>query len=187
MKKILGNSVMALLMVFACATDLLAQAPPAQPQTQQARPPQGEGRGAAAAAGAEAPPREEWSVTEGTARVGAQSIPYKASAGTTLLKNDASEPIGLMYSVAYTRSDVKDLSTRPVSFFYNGGPGSSTMWLHMGSFGPKRIQTVNGEFTPPRAVQDRGQRGNAAGQNRHRVHRRHGHGLQPRGRQGHGP
>ena len=145
--------VVLTLCIFAAGVAPHAQAqadpqqPPAtQPQAQQGRP-QGEGRGGAQQA--EPPPKEEWSVTEGTARVGGAAIPYKASAGTTLLKNDAGEPIGLMYSVAYTRSDVKDLSTRPVAFFYNGGPGSSTMWLHMGSFGPKRIQVSNSEFTPP--------------------------------------
>ena len=51
--------------------------------------------------------------------------------------------------MAYTRSDVTDAGTRPVSFLYNGGPGSATMWLHMGAFGPRRVSTVNGEFTPP--------------------------------------
>lgn len=94
-------------------------------------------------------PKEEWSHTERSIQVGGQTIPYKAAAGTTMLKNDAGEPIGLLYSVAYTRSDVKDLSTRPVSFIYNGGPGSASMWLHMGAFGPRRVHTVNGEFTPP--------------------------------------
>jgi carboxypeptidase C (cathepsin A) len=93
--------------------------------------------------------KEEWSVTDHTLKVGAQTIPYKASAGTTLLKDNAGDPTGLLYSVAYTRSDVRDPSTRPISFLYNGGPGSATMWLHMGAFGPKRVWTVNGEFTPP--------------------------------------
>jgi carboxypeptidase C (cathepsin A) len=95
------------------------------------------------------PASEEWSVTDHSIRLGSQVIPYKASAGTTLLKNDRGEPTGLMYSVAYTRSDVKDPGTRPVSFLFNGGPGSASMWLHMGSFGPKRVVTTNGEFTPP--------------------------------------
>jgi len=93
--------------------------------------------------------QEQWSVTQHTIRVGSQTIPYKAAAGTTLLKNDRGEPTGLLYSVAYTRSDVTDAGTRPVSFLYNGGPGSATMWLHMGAFGPRRVATVNGEFTPP--------------------------------------
>jgi len=93
--------------------------------------------------------KEESSVTEHSIRVGGQAISYKAAASTTLLKNDKGDPTGLLYSVAYTRSDVKDLSTRPVSFLYNGGPGSATMWLHMGAFGPRRVYTVNGAFTPP--------------------------------------
>src|SRR5215470_7359022 len=93
--------------------------------------------------------KEESSMTDHSIRVGGQSISYKATASTTLLKNDKGEPTGLMYSVAYTKNDVKDLTTRPVSFLYNGGPGSATMWLHMGAFGPRRVYTVNGQFTPP--------------------------------------
>jgi carboxypeptidase C (cathepsin A) len=100
-------------------------------------------------AASELPSKETWSVTDHTIAIGGQTIPYQASAGTTLLKNDKGDPTGLLYSVAYTRSDVKDPSTRPVAFLYNGGPGSATMWLHMGAFGPKRAWTVNGQFTPP--------------------------------------
>ena len=66
---------------------------------------------------------EEWSTTQHSMRLGGQTIPYAASAGTTLLKNDAGDPIGLMYSASYVRSDVTDKSTRPVSFLFNGGPG----------------------------------------------------------------
>ncbi len=109
----------------------------------------GRGGDAPAAGTEEASTKEESSVTEHTITIGGKVIPYKATASTIQLKNDAGEPIGLMYSVAYTRSDVKDLSTRPISFFYNGGPGSSTMWLHMGAFGPRRVATTEGEFTPP--------------------------------------
>lgn len=93
--------------------------------------------------------KEEVSTTDHTIRAGTQTIPYKATASTTLLKNDKGDSTGLLYSVAYTRTDVKDLSTRPISFLYNGGPGSATMWLHMGAFGPRRVHTVDGEFTPP--------------------------------------
>jgi carboxypeptidase C (cathepsin A) len=93
--------------------------------------------------------KEESSVTDHTIKLGSQTIPYKATASTTLLKNDKGDATGLLYSVAYTRSDVKDLTTRPVSFLYNGGPGSATMWLHMGAFGPRRAWTVDGTFTPP--------------------------------------
>src|SRR5947207_5484875 len=93
--------------------------------------------------------KEESSVTEHSIKISGQTIPYKATASTTLLKNEKGESTGLMYSAAYTRGDVKDLSTRPVAFLYNGGPGSATMWLHMGAFGPRRRHTVDGTFPHP--------------------------------------
>src|SRR6266550_760740 len=94
-------------------------------------------------------PKEEASVTEHTIRIGGQSIPYKAKAGMILLKNAKDEPTALVYSTSYTRSDVKDKSQRPIAFIYNGGPGSSSIWLHMGAFGPRRVVTVNAGSTPP--------------------------------------
>src|SRR5579864_8232551 len=95
------------------------------------------------------PPKEESSVTDHSIRIGSQTIPYKATAATILLKNEKDEPTALLYSTAYTRSDVKDPSQRPIAFVYNGGPGSSSVWLHMGSFSPKRVLTVNAAATPP--------------------------------------
>jgi len=94
-------------------------------------------------------PKEEISVTDHTIKISGQTISYKATAQTILLKDDKGAPIALVYSTAYTRSDVKDPSTRPLSFLYNGGPGSSSVWLHMGSFGPRRVATVNAGITPP--------------------------------------
>src|SRR5580704_6609466 len=106
------------------------------------------------AAAAPAPtPKEESSVTEHSIKIGSQTIPYKATAATILLKNEKDEPTALLYSTAYTRSDVKDPSTRPIAFVYNGGPGSASVWLHMGSFSPKRVVTVNADATPPAPYQ----------------------------------
>ncbi len=95
------------------------------------------------------PPKEESSVTDHTIKIGGQTIPYKATAATILIKNDKDEPTALIYYTAYTRSDVKDMSQRPVSFLYNGGPGSASVWLHMGSMGPRRVMTINAGVTPP--------------------------------------
>jgi len=92
-------------------------------------------------------PQEESS--DHSIKIGAQTIPYKATAATILLKNEKDEPIALLYSTAYTRSDVKDPSTRPIAFVYNGGPGSASVWLHMGSFSRKRVASVNADATPP--------------------------------------
>jgi carboxypeptidase C (cathepsin A) len=142
------NSLILLVVILLLTCGPGARMSAQQTQTQQGRSQTPEGAQQTRSAPTETP-KEEWSVTEHTIRIGGQQIPYKASAGTTLLKNDAGEPTGLLYSVAYTRSDVKDPSTRPVAFLYNGGPGSASMWLHMGAFGPRRVWTVNGEFTPP--------------------------------------
>ena len=94
-------------------------------------------------------PSEEWSTTQHTLRLGNQTIPYTAKAGTTAIKDDDGETLGLMYSVSYVRSGDGDASTRPVTFLFNGGPGSASMWLHMGSVGPKRVVTSNDQYTPP--------------------------------------
>jgi len=95
------------------------------------------------------PPKEESSVTEHSIKIGGQTIPYKAIAGTILLKNEKDEPQALIYSTSYIRTDSKDSSQRPISFIYNGGPGSASVWLHMGAFGPRRVVTANAEHTPP--------------------------------------
>lgn len=94
-------------------------------------------------------PKEESSVTDHTIQLGGQTIPYKATASTTLIKNDEGEPTALIFSIAYVRSDVKDVSQRPIAFVYNGGPGSSSIWLHMGAFGPRRVVTTDAAPTPP--------------------------------------
>src|SRR5262249_1547607 len=114
------------------------------PQTQAQDDRSREGRPAPAE-----PPREEWSVTEHTIQIGGQTIPYKASAGTTLLKNDAGEPIGLLYSVAYIRSDVKEPSARPISFLYNGGPGPAATLVHIGGVRPRRIWSMDRGLNAP--------------------------------------
>src|ERR1700683_3532312 len=132
-------------MRFALTTGLVVaslMAPAAQQSTPPAPNP------SAALSTSAAPAREEWSVTDHTIKLGGQTIPYKAGAGTTILKDDKGEPTGLLYSVAYTRSDVKDPSERPIAFLYNGGPGSATMWLHMGGVGPRRGRKVRGGVAP---------------------------------------
>ena len=95
------------------------------------------------------PPKEESSVTDHKIIIDGKSIPYKATASTILLKDDKGLPTALVYSTAYTRSDVKDLSRRPIAFIYNGGPGSASVWLHMGAFGPARVLTPDAAATPP--------------------------------------
>ncbi|PYP19525.1 MAG: peptidase S10, partial [Gemmatimonadetes bacterium] len=94
-------------------------------------------------------PNEQSSATDHSIRIGNQLVPYRATAATMLLKNDKDESIGVLYYTAYTRTDAKDPSQRPISFIYNGGPGSASAWLHMGAFGPRRIVTTDAAPTPP--------------------------------------
>src|SRR5256885_14353339 len=64
------------------------------------------------------------------------SLAYTATPGTLTIRNDDGAPIASMFYTAYTMESRG--RSRPVTFLFNGGPGSSTMWLHMGSFGPMK-------------------------------------------------
>jgi len=66
-------------------------------------------------------------------------IDYDVEAGETILKDKDGKEQAAMFSVSYLMSGVDDPSTRPVTFLWNGGPGSSSVWLHMGAFGPQRV------------------------------------------------
>jgi len=108
--------------------------------------------------------------SSGTVTIGGRAIPYQATAGTLIVhpkgwddvpRDPASEktppPAGedgadrnptaeaSMFYVAYFKNGG---GPRPVTFFYNGGPGSATFWLHMGAFGPRRIVTASDAHTP---------------------------------------
>ena len=82
-------------------------------------------------------------VTEHQIVNGGKTIRYKATAAETYLKDDKGEAVASIWSVAYTRTGVTDPSTRPVTFIFNGGPGSASVWLHMGLFGPKLVKVVS--------------------------------------------
>lgn len=86
---------------------------------------------------ATAPVQELRKSTQHTAIIGGRSIGYTATAGTLTIRNDEGKPTASMFYVAYTTGGAR----RPVTFLYNGGPGSSTLWLHMGSLGPIRVAT----------------------------------------------
>lgn len=72
--------------------------------------------------------------------LGGKTLKYTATAGNLIIRDEEDKPYGSIFYVAYTL-DGADSASRPVSFLYNGGPGSATLWLHMGSFSPVRIQT----------------------------------------------
>lgn len=91
---------------------------------------------------------EKFSTTEHRARVGGAEIPYTATAGELVLRGEKGKARANMFFVAYTKSDVTDERSRPITFAYNRGPGSATVWLHMGLLGPKRVQMAVEGFQP---------------------------------------
>jgi carboxypeptidase C (cathepsin A) len=93
-------------------------------------------------------PPENSSVTKHDWIANGQTIHYTATAGNLLIKDDKDKPNGSIFYVAYTQ-DGAESKTRPVTFFYNGGPGSATIWLHMGSFGPVRVATESPDASNP--------------------------------------
>jgi carboxypeptidase C (cathepsin A) len=96
-------------------------------------------------------PPERSSVTKHDITLGGRTIHYTATAGTLLINGEENKPYGSFFYVAYTEDGVSDPKTRPVTFLYNGGPGSASIWLHMGSVGPVRVATASPEATgaPP--------------------------------------
>ena len=89
------------------------------------------------------------SVTQHSVRVGGQTINYTATTGYLVLRKEDGDARAKMFFIAYTRNGVDDLSKRPVTFTFNGGPGSSSVWLHMVALGPRRIKmSAEGESLP---------------------------------------
>src|SRR5271154_1137067 len=156
----LGATLGAALALALAVPALLAAAPaPNPPEKQTEGDPEKSGSG-----GVFQPFKSEAVASNGSVTIGGQSIAYQAVAGNLIVhpkdwddvprdpKADHAPPGGTeeggdarnptaeasMFYVAYFKSGG---GNRPVTFVYNGGPGSATVWLHMGAFGPKRIVT----------------------------------------------
>ena len=146
------------IVTFVMTIVLLALAAQAQVDPQQ-RGNRGRGAGeqqqqtqttAPAAAGQQRPappPEEKSSVTHHSAKIGGQQINYTATAATYNIKADDGSPKATFFFAAYTKDDT-DTAKRPLSFVYNGGPGSASSYTHMG-LGPKRIVLTDDGFGMP--------------------------------------
>jgi carboxypeptidase C (cathepsin A) len=93
-------------------------------------------------------PPETSSVTKHDWTAGGRTVHYTATAGNLLIHDEQDKVNGSIFYVAYTEDGV-EAKARPVTFFYNGGPGAATIWLHMGSLGPVRVITQSPEATAP--------------------------------------
>ena len=98
-------------------------------------------------------------ISKHSIKIGGKVIKYTVTAGTMVLKEETADrekeaegekPRAQIFFVAYTRDGVRDKSKRPITFSFNGGPGSSSVWLHLGVLGPRRVVlTDDGELPPP--------------------------------------
>lgn len=104
------------------------------------------------------PPHHEEISTESThsVKINGKLVPYTASAGRLILTEEEGKKKASFFFVAYNRNGVKDVSKRPIVFAFNGGPGSSSVWLHLGALGPRRVHLDDDgmPFPPPGQLVD---------------------------------
>lgn len=88
------------------------------------------------------------SVTHHSVVVDGQTIDYTATAGYMDMKDDQGKSLAHMFFIAYTKDGVTDKHARPLTFAFNGGPGSASVWLHMGAVGPRRVALDSNGLSP---------------------------------------
>ncbi|MEO7069603.1 MAG: peptidase S10 [Nostocoides sp.] len=102
-------------------------------------------------------PTDDLRTTEHTLRIGRRTLPYKATTGRMVVSREAldngvfgsAKPVALMSVTSYVAQN-DDGPERPVTFAFNGGPGSSSIWLHLGLLGPRRVVSGDaGNLAPP--------------------------------------
>ena len=99
-------------------------------------------------------PEDNLSVTHHNVTINGEEIRYTATTGTLVLKEEidkeGEKAKAAVFFIAYTRDDVDDMSKRPITFSFNGGPGSSSVWLHLGVLGPRCVEPdEDGELPHP--------------------------------------
>ncbi|MGB6874541.1 MAG: hypothetical protein WBD87_00770 [Candidatus Acidiferrales bacterium] len=154
-----NHIVVATVAVFLASFTLSAQQrrrpgePP--PGATMEQPPQQPENGQLAHQPPPPPPVEKSSITHHSARIGGQEINYTATTATYVIKDDAGNPKATFFFVGYTKDGVTDVSKRPISFVYNGGPGSASLFTHMGMGPEKVVLTADGHGMPaPYTVKD---------------------------------
>jgi carboxypeptidase C (cathepsin A) len=88
------------------------------------------------------------SVTHHSVVVDGQTINYTATAGYLDMKDEQGKSLAHMFFIAYTKDGVTDKHSRPLTFAFNGGPGSASVWLHMGAVGPRRVALDSNGLSP---------------------------------------
>lgn len=93
-------------------------------------------------------------VTKHSIQVGGRILNYAVTTGFMPYKNDRTDEVeAKIFYIAYTLDGTTDKSKRPLMFSFNGGPGSASVWLHLGALGPKRVKMLDDGFMPPAPYQ----------------------------------
>jgi carboxypeptidase C (cathepsin A) len=121
-----------LSLVLCVVSSAMAQAPPVTPT----------------------PPTEkaddaDWVRTTASAVIAGQTVNYQTTVGLMPIRNARGETEGRMFFTAYRRTNGQPGKKRPLTFVFNGGPGSASLWLHLGFVGPKRVKMEPDGFMPP--------------------------------------
>ena len=101
----------------------------------------------------EPPPTPLARSTQHELRLDGQVLRYTATVGWLILKDDKDRPIARFGYTAYMQDGIKEPARRPITFAFNGGPGSASIWLHMGVLGPRRVVVNDGGHAPPPPTQ----------------------------------
>ncbi len=138
--------LLSVLMIAALAVTAQAQPGRGNPPGQGPAPTPASDIRAADARSA-LPAVDNYKQTQHTSRVGGSPVAYTATAGTLALTSASGKLRANVFFVGYTKDGVP-AGSRPIAFVFNGGPGSASVWLHMGLVGPKRVQMGDDGFQP---------------------------------------
>lgn len=100
--------------------------------------------------------KDEIVETEHTVVINDQIVVYTATTGRMVMKDEEGKSKATIFFIAYTRKNVENPSQRPLTISFNGGPGSSSVWLHLGLLGPRRVLSgdVDSPVPPPYRLTD---------------------------------
>jgi carboxypeptidase C (cathepsin A) len=141
--KIRSSAVtLALTLALGLPFATLAQPPAAKSGDAKAREDGGKGKEAAKE------PEDKVVVTQHASRIAGAELRYTATTGTLVMRDEDGKAKATIFFVAYSK-DGEDAGKRPITFAFNGGPGSSSVWLHLGAFGPRRVLANDDGSTPP--------------------------------------
>ena len=102
-----------------------------------------------AAAGKDKETKDELVETTNSVSINGVSVKYKATTGALVIKDEEGKPLVSYFFIAYTSLEQTNLGQRPLTFSFNGGPGSSSVWMHLGLLGPRRVYLKDDGGLPP--------------------------------------